>query len=193
MRPRTSGTFRSARNYRAPYRHRSLASRRPLLNAHGRSKAGLAKTAYEKLGIPVDQQPQDLITIPWAQLGDAPQKPDKGDILRFRPKATTGVGHPGRFELCMPRGRRNQFPPGAGMQLSRSRSAQNWHPVTGPRLRATILVFTVVLLGCIIAAKAAAGSLSATSLAVTPGPNSRGHPEWHALRGFMYACVLESG
>jgi deferrochelatase/peroxidase EfeB len=42
---------------------------------------GFSQTAYEKLGIPVDQQPQDLIPIPWAQLGDAPQNPDNGDVL----------------------------------------------------------------------------------------------------------------
>lgn len=42
---------------------------------------GFSKTAYEKLAVPVDQQPQDLIPIPWAQLGDSPQKTDNGDIL----------------------------------------------------------------------------------------------------------------
>lgn len=40
-----------------------------------------AKSAYEKLGVPTEEQPQDLIPIPWVELGDAPAKPDNGDIL----------------------------------------------------------------------------------------------------------------
>jgi Dyp-type peroxidase family len=49
---------------------------------------GFAKTAYDALGVPADQQPQDLIPIPWEQLGDQTAdgartvaKPDNGDVL----------------------------------------------------------------------------------------------------------------
>lgn len=39
------------------------------------------KGAYDKLAVPVAEQPQDLIPIPWPQLGDNPRKGDNGDIL----------------------------------------------------------------------------------------------------------------
>lgn len=42
---------------------------------------GFAKSAYEKLGVPADTQPQDLIPIPWAQLGDGPSIADNGDVV----------------------------------------------------------------------------------------------------------------
>lgn len=43
---------------------------------------GFAKSAYIALGIPEDDHPQDLIPIPWQQLGDANVvAPDNGDIL----------------------------------------------------------------------------------------------------------------
>jgi deferrochelatase/peroxidase EfeB len=43
---------------------------------------GLAATAYDKLGTPAEQRPQDLIPIPWPQLGDAPASTsDNGDLL----------------------------------------------------------------------------------------------------------------
>lgn len=42
---------------------------------------GFAQHAYAVLGVPGEQQPQDLIAIPWDKLGDAPQKPDNGDIV----------------------------------------------------------------------------------------------------------------
>jgi deferrochelatase/peroxidase EfeB len=42
---------------------------------------GFGKGCFDKLGIPADNQPQDLIEIPWQRLGDAPQKPDNGDVL----------------------------------------------------------------------------------------------------------------
>jgi deferrochelatase/peroxidase EfeB len=43
---------------------------------------GFAQSAYSALGVPEDEQPQDLIPIPWAQLGDTNvTKPDNGDVL----------------------------------------------------------------------------------------------------------------
>lgn len=45
------------------------------------------KGCFDKLGIPAENQPQDLIDIPWDRLGDvrqdpaAPQKPDNGDVF----------------------------------------------------------------------------------------------------------------
>jgi deferrochelatase/peroxidase EfeB len=42
---------------------------------------GFAKSAYEKLGVPAQEQPQDLIAIPWAQLGDTPETDVNGDVL----------------------------------------------------------------------------------------------------------------
>ncbi len=42
---------------------------------------GFAQRAYAVLGVPAEQQPQDLIAIPWDKLGDVPQKPDNGDVV----------------------------------------------------------------------------------------------------------------
>lgn len=42
---------------------------------------GLAKSAFDKLGIAPEEQPQDLVPIPWGQLGDAPQVADNGDVV----------------------------------------------------------------------------------------------------------------
>jgi deferrochelatase/peroxidase EfeB len=42
---------------------------------------GFAATAYDKLGTPPEQRPQDLIPIPWLQLGDGPDRTDNGDLL----------------------------------------------------------------------------------------------------------------
>jgi deferrochelatase/peroxidase EfeB len=42
---------------------------------------GFAKSCYDTLGVVADQQPQDLIAIPWTQLGDTPQLADNGDVL----------------------------------------------------------------------------------------------------------------
>jgi len=43
---------------------------------------GLASTAFDKLGTPADQRPQDLIAIPWARLSDIPTStPDNGDLI----------------------------------------------------------------------------------------------------------------
>jgi deferrochelatase/peroxidase EfeB len=42
---------------------------------------GFAKSAYDKLGVPAGEQPQDLVPIPWDELGDAPQKAENGDIV----------------------------------------------------------------------------------------------------------------
>jgi deferrochelatase/peroxidase EfeB len=43
---------------------------------------GFAAGAYDKLGIATEDRPQDLIAIPWGQLGDAPQgTAENGDIV----------------------------------------------------------------------------------------------------------------
>ena len=42
---------------------------------------GFAKSYYDKLGVPAEEQPQDLRPIPWEKLGDTPVKPDNGDIV----------------------------------------------------------------------------------------------------------------
>lgn len=43
---------------------------------------GFAKSAYTMLGVPEEEQPQDLIAIPWEQLGDPNVvKPNNGDVL----------------------------------------------------------------------------------------------------------------
>ena len=49
---------------------------------------GFAKAAYDKLGVPAAQQPQDLVPIPWDKLGDqvadgsrAVTRPANGDVL----------------------------------------------------------------------------------------------------------------
>jgi deferrochelatase/peroxidase EfeB len=43
---------------------------------------GFAQSAYVALGVPADDQPQDLVAIPWQQLGDTSVlKSDNGDLL----------------------------------------------------------------------------------------------------------------
>lgn len=42
---------------------------------------GLAKHAFELLGIPPDEHPQDLVPIPWDALGDVPEIAANGDVL----------------------------------------------------------------------------------------------------------------
>lgn len=49
--------------------------------AHLTITVGFASTAYDKLSIPSDSRPADLIAIPWDKLGDAPQNSDSGDIV----------------------------------------------------------------------------------------------------------------
>lgn len=48
--------------------------------AHLTITLGIAASGFEILGVAGDQRPQDLISIPWAQLGDAPEILDQGDI-----------------------------------------------------------------------------------------------------------------
>lgn len=49
--------------------------------AHLTITVGISKSGFDKLGVPADQQPQDLVTVPWGQLGDAPQVPANGDLV----------------------------------------------------------------------------------------------------------------
>jgi deferrochelatase/peroxidase EfeB len=42
---------------------------------------GFGKGCFDKLGVAPENQPQDLIEIPWPRLGDTPQRPDNGDIF----------------------------------------------------------------------------------------------------------------
>lgn len=42
---------------------------------------GFASTGYDKLGVAKQDQPQDLIAIPWDKIGDTPDQPDQGDII----------------------------------------------------------------------------------------------------------------
>jgi len=42
---------------------------------------GFSSTAYDKLGVAAANRPQDLIPIPWAQLGDQPAQANYGDIV----------------------------------------------------------------------------------------------------------------
>lgn len=42
---------------------------------------GFSSAAYDKLGTGADQRPQDLIPIPWSQLGDTPDRADNGDLV----------------------------------------------------------------------------------------------------------------
>jgi deferrochelatase/peroxidase EfeB len=49
--------------------------------AHLTITFAIAKSGFDRLGVPVDEQPQDLIPIPWAQLGDSPTvTADQGDL-----------------------------------------------------------------------------------------------------------------
>jgi deferrochelatase/peroxidase EfeB len=49
--------------------------------AHLTVTFGLGSSGFERLGIAVEQRPQDLIPIPWEKLLDAPQIPDQGDLV----------------------------------------------------------------------------------------------------------------
>lgn len=42
---------------------------------------GLGKRTFDLLGVPSDQQPQDLVPVPWGALGDAPDTAENGDVL----------------------------------------------------------------------------------------------------------------
>lgn len=43
---------------------------------------GLAKSAFDKLGVAAEHHPQDLRPIPWTQLGDSPvSTPENGDVV----------------------------------------------------------------------------------------------------------------
>lgn len=42
---------------------------------------GFSARAMERLGVPVDQRPTDLVEVPWADLGLAPTLADPGDVL----------------------------------------------------------------------------------------------------------------
>ncbi|UUY01581.1 Dyp-type peroxidase [Svornostia abyssi] len=42
---------------------------------------GLAKRAFELLGVVADEHPQDLVPIPWDMLGDTPEIAANGDVL----------------------------------------------------------------------------------------------------------------
>lgn len=46
--------------------------------AHLTITTGFGVGTFERLGTPVDQRPQDLIAIPWGQLGDTPVQQDQG-------------------------------------------------------------------------------------------------------------------
>jgi deferrochelatase/peroxidase EfeB len=49
--------------------------------AHLTITTGFASSAFDKLGIATGNRPQDLIPIPWQQLGDSPTQADSGDVL----------------------------------------------------------------------------------------------------------------
>jgi deferrochelatase/peroxidase EfeB len=49
--------------------------------AHLTITVGFSATGYDKLGVAAADRPADLITIPWAQLGDNPDVSDSGDIV----------------------------------------------------------------------------------------------------------------
>lgn len=50
--------------------------------AHLTITFGISKTGFDRLGIASDEHPQDLVPIPWAQLGDSPRlTPDQGDLI----------------------------------------------------------------------------------------------------------------
>lgn len=42
---------------------------------------GLASSAYDKLGVPPTDRPQDLTPVPWSALGDEPENAESGDVL----------------------------------------------------------------------------------------------------------------
>lgn len=49
--------------------------------AHLTITVGLGPTAFDKLGVGAEDRPQDLVPIPWAELGDNPVQPDQGDVV----------------------------------------------------------------------------------------------------------------
>jgi deferrochelatase/peroxidase EfeB len=50
--------------------------------AHLTITLGIGKTGFDKLGVAADQQPQDLVTIPWGTLGDTTVlNPTNGDLV----------------------------------------------------------------------------------------------------------------
>jgi deferrochelatase/peroxidase EfeB len=49
--------------------------------AHLTMTTGFASSAFDKLGIATANRPQDLIPIPWQQLGDSPTQADSGDVV----------------------------------------------------------------------------------------------------------------
>src|SRR4051794_7901882 len=42
---------------------------------------GVASSGFERLGVALDQLPQDLTPIPWELFADSPQNADSGDLL----------------------------------------------------------------------------------------------------------------
>lgn len=49
--------------------------------AHLTITVGFSAAGYDKLGTSAADRPADLITIPWAQLGDTPDVTDSGDVV----------------------------------------------------------------------------------------------------------------
>lgn len=49
--------------------------------AHLTITFGIGATGLDALGVPVEEGPQDLVPIPWAQLGDAPADAENGDFV----------------------------------------------------------------------------------------------------------------
>jgi deferrochelatase/peroxidase EfeB len=49
--------------------------------AHLTITFGLGSTGFDKLGIAIENRPQDLVPIPWAELGDNPAQPEQGDLV----------------------------------------------------------------------------------------------------------------
>lgn len=48
--------------------------------AHLTVTLGIGASGFEALGVAADERPQDLIAIPWSQLGDSPELPEQGDL-----------------------------------------------------------------------------------------------------------------
>lgn len=49
--------------------------------AHLTITVGFSATGYDKLGVTGADRPADLISIPWAQLGDVPEVTESGDVV----------------------------------------------------------------------------------------------------------------
>lgn len=49
--------------------------------AHLTITTGFASTAFDKLGVGSEDRPQDLVPIPWADLGDNPAQAEQGDLV----------------------------------------------------------------------------------------------------------------